>query len=782
MGWNPFKSKRVTSVGTSVVRLIKDENLTDSTKAILAASMFSKTDFVDEILEASLNSLGTRAERMYRYAQNNSPYGLPTGEVYANTQGKAQLQAVLDTLEGQPVFIEYHRFGCPNGIHMGWMTLIEYHGYDPVTNKLMGLSTEKGTPVYLKDMVLEVPALTANDYDREEVAVWGKTPNGGYTPERTVVTSGAYAEAYYPASPVVFTNGLLNPQLKVSYTWQENVEVVPDPDWRYSSRKSYELQCVSSAFSMPYRDVDLDAGYFHVKYVVGGITKYWMYRYGAGTHPTLDAVFVGAPDTLGDFYPNIYFRLNKVNLSTDKTTAAYRTNNKLTKILGFDYDDITAAIHENADIAYVEQGFLTMGVPADTTNPLEQEYLFNFFDALHDVTDAEVLSSSDNFRDVGIEQTAPFPWSVRPTLRAPAAETITIKDAAFQMDLSNSGISKSRVSGSIGAIGAVSSGRAEFVYQTPVHTTYGEGATTMVSASVPYRFYRKQISKNFYEEIQVVNAQMKYWILGGHHTVLGDQSEEILLIPIDRGILKEFNSRDAELLISRSLHLVFNSLAVTKVRWYQQEWFGIVLLIIAIVLTVLSCGEGSPSIEAALAIIAGMSAYEILIWIALKVLIYVAVREVFKLFVKAVGVEVAYIAAIIAMASGIKVGLEGNPGMFAGFEVSAATMMQTVSGIVQGINTELRSLNADLMGEMTRFNILKQEQVTLLDKAKDLLDSDSILSPFVVLGESPQDYFKRTIHSGNIGTILIDDVHNYVSRNLQLPDFSTSVGGPKYGS
>ncbi len=661
------------------------------------------------------------------------------------------------------------------------MNLLEYHGYDPQTNKLMVLSAQKGTPTYLADMVLELPAWMADNYDREEVAIWGTPPNSGYTPER-VIGGGGYSEVFYNATPAVFTEGLLTPQLKVTYTWQEKVQVVNPGASSYSSRKEYELQNAVGTFSMPYRDVDTDAGYFHAKYVVNGVTKYWMYQYGAGTYPELDAVFVDSPNVIGDYFPNIYFRLNKVDQSANKATDAYKVQKKLTKYLGTAYDDLAEAIHANPDIGDVEQAFLTMGVPANSQDSLEQEYLYEYFDALYAATDTELRDSSDNFNLDSSVSWGTFSFLNRKK-NIPLSQTITIKDQVFRMDLSNSGILKTRVNGSIGTVGAVTVGTAEFTYQAEVTESYGsQTISRTVTHRIPYRYYRKQISEHFYDEIQVVNAQMKYWIFGGHHTVLGDQGEEILLIPIDRGILKKFNARDTERLVNRSLHFVFNSRVVTKLKWYQQEWFGIVLLIVAVIITVLSFGQdGGSSIQAALAVLAGMTAQQILIWIAMKVLIFIVVREIFKLFVKAVGVEIAYIAALIAMAYGIKVGIEGTSGSFVGFEVTAQTMMQTVSGIVQGINMELRSLYTDLMGEATTFNLFKKEKMDLLEEAKNLLDTDSILSPFVVLGESPDDFYKRTTHSGNIGTYLIDDVHNYVSRNLQLPDFSSSIGGVKYG-
>ena len=76
---------------------------------------------------------------------------------------------------------------------------------------------------------------------------------------------------------------------------------------------------------------------------------------------------------------------------------------------------------------------------------------------------------------------------------------------------------------------------------------------------------------------------------------------------------------------------------------------------------------------------------------------------------------------------------------------------------------------------------MKDAKLELLEKGEDLLKTTSLLTPFVVLGEDPNTYYKRTAHSGNIGTLLLDDVHSYVTRSLTLPDFSTTLGGFEYG-
>jgi hypothetical protein len=42
-----------------------------------------------------------------------------------------------------------------------------------------------------------------------------------------------------------------------------------------------------------------------------------------------------------------------------------------------------------------------------------------------------------------------------------------------------------------------------------------------------------------------------------------------------------------------------------------------------------------------------------------------------------------------------------------------------------------------------------------------------------VFGETPDEFYNRTIHAGNIGILSVDAVSNYVEMQLRLPDIST---------
>lgn len=367
-----FRSKRKTFVDTHITRVIQDKALPDSIKTAMLGSLYNGEDLIDSILEASTTAIPVKLDRMYQYAKNHSPNGLPTGEVYSNTQGADQVQAVLDVLEGEPVLIEYLRFGGPNTIHMAWMDLIEFYGYNPDTNILASLTASKGSSVYLEDMVVEIPDNLRANYDEQELTVWGNPPSNGYTPERRVsyLTNFNLVNRFVPPVVIPAATSL---QVRVTYTWIQG---------GVSKTESIVI---------PPRVPDNDLDFFQVKYKVGGVTKYWAYQYGEGTYPQLDAVFTNTQNVMGDFYPNIYFRLNKSNIGADTNSAQYKANAKMSKYIGMDYASMLDSIHENPDVTDIQQAFMTMGIPADSADAVELDYLFDFFSDWYLAKSADIV-------------------------------------------------------------------------------------------------------------------------------------------------------------------------------------------------------------------------------------------------------------------------------------------------------------------------------------------------------------------------------------------------------
>lgn len=439
---------------------------------------------------------------------------------------------------------------------------------------------------------------------------------------------------------------------------------------------------------------------------------------------------------------------------TNKNTDAYRTSRKLVKYLGIDYDIMAESIDENPDIADVEQAMLVMGVPAVSTDPIECRYLFDYFDTLHATMDGTTLSALS---------------SVQTLLESgrPKANTIVIKDAQFKMALHNEGIYKRMVAGSIGSVGTHTS-----VYESiNVDVDYYDiesGTTSVISTPTKVHKYRRQVAEGLYEEIHVSNLKMTYFVFE-EYTTTADEEDDILLIPIDRTITQNYSIGDREILYARSLHMVFNSRVVTKVKWYQTGVFRTLMIIIAVVITIYTGGsDGGQTLAAAMGL-TGTAALVAIVIIDV-ILTGFILQKAFKLFVRVFGADVATLIAVLAIVyGGYKLysmgGVTGAPW--------AQSMLELSSGLQQAI---LQDKFSDLLEQADQLKLFTEEQNKLLETAQDLLEQSHLLSPFTIFGEKPEDFYNRTVHYGNIGTLGITAISSYVDVALTLPKLNDTLG------
>ena len=98
-----------------------------------------------------------------------------------------------------------------------------------------------------------------------------------------------------------------------------------------------------------------------------------------------------------------------------------------------------------------------------------------------------------------------------------------------------------------------------------------------------YYWFRYYITDTLYEEIRVTNLKSQYRVSGGYWTTM-DGHNDVLIIPIDRAISKDMGLLKRERLYARSLHIVFNSMVVTKLKWYQTGIFQVIMIIVAVVI------------------------------------------------------------------------------------------------------------------------------------------------------------------------------------------------------
>jgi hypothetical protein len=416
-----------------------------------------------------------------------------------------------------------------------------------------------------------------------------------------------------------------------------------------------------------------------------------------------------------------------------------------------------------------------MAVPPVSTNAMENRYLFDYFDNLHAVTggnNSPIAAAILSNVAAGTEVYGSVLSSVFAEIFA--QHTILIQDARFKMALGHGGIYKRLVAGTLGKVGTYTSTYGTTEIQTP---TVDEATGEQVMQSMPVKVhrYQHQISKNMYEEILVTGLSMTYYIYGGYTTV-GDETDSILLIPIDKTVSEDYSIADRETLYARSLHFVFNSRTITKVKWYQQEWFKIVLQVIAIIVLYLTWEAGGSEWAKAIVSIAELTGTSAAIAIILidVVLTGLVMKAAFKIFVKAFGAEVAMILALAAtIYVAFQVGMNGIKGA-----PYAGDLLMLSNGLSQ---TALQSNFADLLDQQKMFQLYVDEKEKDLEVAEKLLETQTLLSPFTIFGEKPADYFNRTVHYGNIGTLGINAIGSYVDMALTLPKVQDTLGEPLYG-
>lgn len=739
-----FKTRYKTTVATTVSRGIPDTMLPNAVKTGVFRGIFNGGQLVEHILEEVVSSIGVKAERMYRYAETDYVHGLPSSSIHFSNAGQAAVQAVLTTLEGQSVTIKYSKYGPLNSLHFGWMAIVERYGYNAQTNELTVLSAAKGRPVYLADMVVMVAEATVAELENGSLDQWGISPRSGYTPKLGLFSGGPEAQAMLRSTPYAIDLAASVDYLRVSYVWRDG----------YIHEESLNI---------PITGLDVNKNYFQAKYVVGGITKYWRYQDDLGTHPTLDALFATSQDSLGKFFPFVYFRHKKKSVAKDPNSVEYKSSTKLMKYLGMDYGDLAESINQNPDIDDVEQALFMMAVPADTTNELEQGYLFDFFNRAYLESGGMVRSSSVKIASIA---------SAMSTTGRGAETSIVIEDARSKMTLGMTGLYKQNKVGVVAPVGKHTSAR---IVQNVTNTSiaYADEFDTIGSpytwvSKVPCHYYRKQVSTNIYEELQVYELNMSYRVWGDYETT-SDDDGKILLVPIDHSITENYSAADREELYARSFHYVFNSRVVTKIKWYQGAFFRFVLIVVAVVITILGDYSGSALNAALLLEEYGLAALIILEGLATMAVVNV----VMKLFVKLVGAEFALVfAAAVALYAGYQV---FDTGSVAGAPW-ASDLLNLASGLVKEVGSFYTAEIQGLQEEYTNFLSDAKEQDAALQTAANLLKGDSLLSPFVIFGESCDDFYNRTVHAGNIGTVAFDAIHNYVDIALTLPKLDTTVG------
>lgn len=743
--------QETTKVSTFVSRIIQDDLVPNSIRNGIIKGTISNKDPVPYITQNLISGLALKAEKAYRYGKESYTFGVPTQKMFSNMTSERILKAFIENYFQEDAIFDYCFFGRPNYLHVhGWINAVNTYAYDSVDNQLGYFSNSKGTPVYLKDIVVTVTKDTFDAPFNNVLNQQGVSPNAGATPVRFASDSRGHTPIQIGESHFV----------TIYYVWEGLIDKTIDGI-------TIKVKSILEDSVVIKFNPDESGGVYQLSYKTKtNINKRWYSKYvaGSGWLPELDAAYNASYDGLGSFFPMIHFRNNKAPVHSNTTSKEYKSSEKMLKYWGLEYEDIANSIAANKDVGNVEQAFIMMGVPAVTKNKVEQEYLFDFFSLMYLAKVAEL--GEDSYLDVSKEYSGTL-GSKKQLTKIPSLG-ILIQDQLFKMGLNCSEIKRVIKSGSIGQIGTLASAleHEEIINQT------SDGSTT--TTHIAKHIYKRQLTETAYTEITVYGLSLTYYIHGAFNTVgIGDAPS--LLIPLDYSITSKYSAKNKEILYARSLHMVINCREVQVVKWYQKL-LGDVLLVAAVVMLIYSAGQ---AVQGAMALAAqGASLATIAIYLSNIVVTYLLdsyiLQESTKYVAEKLGAENALIVAVIAA---LYVGrkLYEIGGDFS--KLPALTKILT-SASVSTMNASAKlyaDAIKDISAEANRFATEAEKKEKELKEVEKLLEHDHTISSILVWGESPSDFYNRTVHSGNIGMVGIDMVSSYVSIALSLPKISETL-------
>lgn len=520
-----------------------------------------------------------------------------------------------------------------------------------------------------------------------------------------------------------------------------------------------------------------DDDYFQVlfTYDVGSTTNigYFTYQYGSGNYPDLDGISDTTVTDFGKSYPRMYFRLNGNKLSDSRyvDTAAYKTSIKFGKKLDMDWLEILGKIYDSlSSLSKIRDVLMIQCVPANTSNKLEQEYLFRYFKTLYGIrpviTDSNI-GTTTVMGDGGGSSTRPT--TDYDTYAAHAGTTMKSTDGTINVYNSMDAIGWRSITGTIGPVGTVASGRGTgtklVIYKRTTSDDRGKTSTqtTYGTANTSYHYYRMQISDTVYEEVRVFELSHKVDVGGKGVGRSGDSNE--LMVPLDYAFRKEFSPHERETLYARATHILICTEYTVKTKWYQSGVFKAVVVVIAVVL---SWWTGGASLTLVGAVTAAASA------IGAMVVMSLLSKYVFS----KLGGVFAIIATVVAIAVAIYTGYLYLSSTTGPFSITATQMMQVSNvafqaaqsaqqGVIAKEMQKIATLEEEIADKQEALEVAQKELANPYNTIEDGVFLKAIQG-YAYLGEKPQEYFARTLNT-NIGVETNNLVEMYYSQSTELP-------------
>jgi len=499
--------------------------------------------------------------------------------------------------------------------------------------------------------------------------------------------------------------------------------------------------------------------YAHATYTIASspCTRYFHDEEVGAIYPQVFGA-IGSGEFTARMLPIVPVRKNFEDVN-DSGAAGYdagadTTSRELLDIVGLDFDDIISNIGDNDDIANIEDAFIIFGTNIHTTSQGGMAALHSVFKVIGDTAEINHLEWGDPTPTTQIK-----------------LNVFKIEEQNYNSAVSFNYISDFDYTEVIGPVGTYA--LEVTILPNDAHNVDGTGGGINSYVTITRQINEYQTNKlKIHGLFMVTNIKTTGTTFKIQTTELSDDPDVMknFIIPLPLSALNTLSPDQQEIAIYESLHLVIYAQQTTHLEYYETAGFlslvGIVLEIVAVVLLVISLGASAT--------------WSTFLWsLATQILIQYAITLIFMELIQKLAEDgdAARVAAFVLYVYASY--------RFGGGDTSklstAESLLKIVTLTLDAFNINL-GFEAELLdAEIKSWTQDQDEKLEELEAVSDLLESFEGLDPYNIAlvtnthpYEEPTDFYQRTIHTGNPGVLTLDQIHNFASDLLRLPEIEVN--------
>jgi hypothetical protein len=467
-------------------------------------------------------------------------------------------------------------------------------------------------------------------------------------------------------------NRLYNYGKSGNYPWglPDGASFTLSPDSPLNIKRIIEKE-LNQPIEIGYCSVDTDPETSHIIYEAeyylvdanGNIEEeasIWTYDERTGVYPILN-LDIDDLNVTSPYFPIIPLYEDQQSLIATGQPNRVAIKNAC-KYLGVDANQISESIAQqgltkeevdNGDTPDnpMEDAFIVLGVEIANDTPVGKRYIFDYFQhqkGVNKVTKEDFIYWETNNKDTYEgETTGNSTTTITYYTSNPPVNLVNLSDANYQMELGWLYIEDQVIEGTIGKVGT-----HDVVYIEEGHG-WGSNGTSLKIGRYGSTYFstssltlRKQITVNQYIEMEVVGLTYSNWAVGHEvRTTLKDafddpdDIDQTFIVPLRRDLLAGMGATQTHDLLYTAIRLVVNDRNRVRIKWYQQGWFQIVMIVVAVVATAM----GAPEVGALL-----MSAEFWIVTVAKILITKILMEATMPMLEDVLGKELALLVQVIA--------------------------------------------------------------------------------------------------------------------------------------